>query len=229
MRIMAVFAHPDDEIGCIGTLAKHVRRGDEVMLVWTTRGELASQFGDATHEDVTRIRRQHGAWVADKIGAQHHFFDMGDSRMTGGREEALQLARLYAQFRPNAVITWSEDHPHPDHRMSARVAYDAMTLVRIPKILNEGQPEKLEAWREGIRQYLYYAPACPYPEVLVDTEDTVDLAAEVMTFYHDFYKWAWTPEKYRESRAQIGQLGGVKFAERFNVRAGHLKARAYLD
>ncbi len=226
---MAVFAHPDDEIGCIGTLAKHAARGDEVMLVWTTLGELASQFGDATHEEVTRIRRQHGAWVAGKIGAQHHFFDMGDSRMTGGREEALQLARLYAQFRPSVVITWSEDHPHPDHRQSAKIAYDAMTLVRIPKILNEGQPEKIDAWREGIRQYLYYAPACPYPEVLVDTEDTVDVAQEVMTFYHDFYKWVWTPQKYRESRAQIGQLGGVKFAERFNVRASHTRARGYLD
>ena len=226
---MAVFAHPDDEIGCIGTLAKHVRRGDEVMLVWTTLGELASQFGDATHEEVTRIRCQHGAWVAEKIGAQHHFFDMGDSRMTGGREEALQLARLYARFRPNVVITWSEDHPHPDHRMSAKIAYDAMTLTRIPKILNENQTEKIDAWREGIRQYLYYAPASPYPEVFVNTEDTVDVAQEVMTFYHDFYKWAWTPENYGDSRAQIGQLGSVKFAERFNVRAGHPKAREYLD
>ena len=138
---MAVFAHPDDEIGCIGTLAKHAARGDEVMLVWTTLGELASQFGDASHEEVTRIRREHGAWVAGKIGAQHHFFDMGDSRMTGSRAEGLQLARLYAQFRPNAVITWSDDHPHPDHRMSAKIAYDAITLARIPKIINEpGEP-----------------------------------------------------------------------------------------
>ncbi|MFD1729956.1 PIG-L deacetylase family protein [Deinococcus malanensis] len=137
MRIMAVFAHPDDEIGCIGTLAKHAARGDEVMLVWTTLGELASQFGDQTHEEVTRVRREHGAWVAGKIGALHHFFDMGDSRMTGSRTEALQLARLYAQFRPNAVITWSDDHPHPDHRMTAKIAFDAITLARIPKIINE--------------------------------------------------------------------------------------------
>ena len=117
---VAVFAHPDDEIGCIGTLARHAARGDKVMLVWTTLGELASQFGDASHEEVTRIRREHGAWVAAQIGAEHTFFDMGDSRMTGGRDEALQLARLYASFQPNAVITWSDDHPHPDHRMSGQ-------------------------------------------------------------------------------------------------------------
>ena len=49
MNLMAVFAHPDDELGCVGTLAKHAARGDQVMLVWTTHGELASQFGDAGH------------------------------------------------------------------------------------------------------------------------------------------------------------------------------------
>ncbi|MDB5046419.1 MAG: GlcNAc-PI de-N-acetylase [Deinococcus sp.] len=252
---MAVFAHPDDEIGCMGTLAQHAARGDEVMLVWTTLGELASQFGDASHEEVTRVRREHGAWVAGRIGAQHHFFDMGDSRMTGNRAEALQLARLYARFRPNAVITWSDDHPHPDHRMTAKIAFDAITLARIPKIINEHSmneaggaamppaPDlsgdeavesgedvtRLEAWRDPIRFYQYYAPASPYAEVLTDVSDTIEVAAEVMAFYHDFYKWAWTAEQFREGRAQLGRLAGVKYAERFNLRASHLRARPYLD
>lgn len=248
MRIMAIFAHPDDEIGCMGTLAKHAARGDEVMLVWTTLGELASQFGDASHAEVTKVRREHGAWVAGTIGASHHFFDMGDSRMTGGRNEAIQLARLYAQFRPNAIITWSDDHPHPDHRMTAKIAFDAITLARIPKIVNEAQGmppapdlsgdtaiesgedvQRLEAWRESVRFYQYFAPASPYPEVFVDTSDTVETSEQVMAFYQKFYKWEWTPEKYRAARAQVGQLAGVKFAERFNLRASHLKARDFLD
>lgn len=249
---MAVFAHPDDEIGCIGTLAKHARRGDEVLLVWTTLGELASQFGDTPHEEVRRVRREHGAWVAEKIGAAYHFFDMGDSRMTGERDEALQLARLYATFRPHAVLTWSDDHPHPDHRMTAKIAFDALTLARIPKILNEAGTEaaalspapdlggdaapesgedirRLEAWREPVRFYQYYAPASPYPEVFVDTTETADVAAEVMAFYHAFYKWQWTPEQFRASRAQVGRLCGASDAERFTLRASHLKARQFLD
>lgn len=245
MRIMAVFAHPDDEIGCIGTLAKHARRGDEVLLVWTTLGELASQFGEATHEEVTKVRREHGAWVAEKIGAKYHFFDMGDSRMTGGRAESLQLARLYAEFRPNAVITWSDDHPHPDHRMTAKIAFDAITLARIPKIVNEADAgpmppppnllgeeasgRRFEAWREAIRFYQYYAPASPYPEVFVDTGDTIDVGEEVMSFYQQFYKWPWKPENYRAMRAEVGRMSGVKYAERFNLKVSHLKARDYLD
>lgn len=251
MRIMAVFAHPDDEIGCIGTLSKHAARGDEVMLVWTTLGELASQFGDAPHEEVTRVRQEHGAWVARRIGARHHFFDMGDSRMTGSRTEALQLARLYAHFRPNAVITWSDDHPHPDHRMTAKIAFDAITLARIPKIINESgggaamppapnlsgdeavesgeDVTRLEAWREPVRFYQYYAPASPYPDVFVDTSDTFEASEDVARYYREFYKWNWTAEQFREGRAGLGRLAGVRYAERFNLRASHLRAREYLD
>ncbi len=244
---MAVFAHPDDEIGCMGTLAKHARRGDEVMLVWTTLGELASQFGDATHEEVTRVRREHGAWVAGKIGAQHHFFDMGDSRLTGGRAEALQLARLYTRFQPNAIITWSDDHPHPDHRMTAKIAFDAITLARIPKIVNE-QPSppppgsesgdaalnsgedagRLSAWREPIKFYQYFSAASPYAEVFVDTTDTHEVAADVARYYRDFYKWQWTEEQFQEGRASVGRMAGVKFAEHFTVRQAHTPARDYL-
>ncbi|GGJ63911.1 PIG-L deacetylase family protein [Deinococcus aquiradiocola] len=228
MNVMAVFAHPDDEIGCIGTLARHAARGDKVMLVWTTLGELASQFGDRSHEDVTRTRREHGAWVAEQIGASYRFFDMGDSRMTGSRDEALQLARLYAEFQPNAVITWSDDHPHPDHRVSAKIAYDAVTLARIPKILNEGLAEPLQAWRDPVRIYQYHADASPYPEVFVDITDSIDVAERVMAYYQRFYGWAFTPEAYRQARAQAGTMSGVKYAERFNLKAAHPRAVTHL-
>ncbi|MGI8747942.1 MAG: PIG-L deacetylase family protein [Deinococcus sp.] len=231
MNLMAVLAHPDDEIGCIGTLAKHARRGDRVMLVWTTLGELASQFVDAPRGEVVRVRQGHGAWVAGHIGAEHRFFDMGDSRMTGSREEALHLARLYAEFQPNAVIAWSDDHPHPDHRMSAKIAYDAVTLARIPKIVGEGREasnEPLSAWREPLRFYQYHSVASPHPEVFVDIGETVDLAQGVMSYYQEFYQWAFTPEQYREGRARLGALSGVKYAERFTLRAAHAQAREFL-
>ncbi|MCG3254706.1 MAG: hypothetical protein KAU62_01385 [Candidatus Heimdallarchaeota archaeon] len=31
--ILACVAHPDDEVGCIGTLVNHVEKGDKVVLV----------------------------------------------------------------------------------------------------------------------------------------------------------------------------------------------------
>ena len=244
MRILALFAHPDDEIGCIGTLARHAARGDDVLLVWTTLGELASQFGDAPREEVVRVRQEHGAWVAGRIGAEFRFFDMGDSRLTGGRGEALQIAKLYAEFRPDAVITWDDYHAHPDHRMTAKLAYDAVTLARIPKIVAEpletpsgpaaaegpGLPvsQDLLAHRDPVRLFQYHSPASPYPELHVDIGDTVEVGREVMAYYRAFYKWAWTEDNYLEQRATLGRQAGVKYAERYNIRAPHRAASPYL-
>lgn len=228
MRILAVFAHPDDELGCVGTLAKHARRGDEVMLAWTTHGELASQYVDQSDEEVRCIRREHGAWVAEKLGGESHFFDMGDSRMTGSREEALQLARLYARFRPDVVITWSDDNPHPDHRMTAKITFDAVTLARIPKILNDGGGD-FEPHRERVRFLQYPTMGSPRPFMHVDIGEEIDLSTELFRFYQEFYNWNFSAEQFLASKASFGRESGVKYAEKFQRRSSYAPALSYLN
>ena len=228
INLMAVFAHPDDELGCIGTLAKHAARGDRVMLVWTTHGELASQFGDADHAEVRRVRQEHGAWVAGQIGAEFRFFDMGDSRMTGSRHEGLQLARLYAEFRPDALIGWSDDHAHPDHRMSAKIAYDAITLARIPKIINEELSEKLEPHRKPVAFYQYPSAGSAYPTVHVDVSEYLGVSERVFAYYRDFYGWEAQPEWFKRNLSGRGAESGVPYAEAFQLRRRYIPARAYL-
>ncbi|WP_084474689.1 PIG-L family deacetylase [Deinococcus pimensis] len=49
---MAVFSHPDDECGRAATLAKHARRGDDVLIVWTTHGEMSSKFSGVPLDEV---------------------------------------------------------------------------------------------------------------------------------------------------------------------------------
>lgn len=232
MRLLAVFSHPDDELGCIGTLRKHAQRGDDVTLVWTTHGELASQFVDQSDEEVRRVRREHGDWVAEKVGGAAHFFDMGDSRMTGGRDEGLALARLYAEVKPDVLFTWSDDHPHPDHRATAKIAFDALTLARIPKILNEGLPpgaEPLEPHRQRVRFLQYVSSASPRPVVHVDIGEQIELATEIFTFYQRFYGWEYTPENFLEARALAGRESGVRYAEKFQRRATYAPAVDYLS
>jgi N-acetylglucosamine malate deacetylase 1 len=218
MNILAIFAHPDDEISCLGTLAKHAARGDTIKLVWTTYGELASQFGDAPAAQVRTTREIHGKYVAEKIGASYQFFDMGDSRMQGSRNEALQLAQLYAEFQPDAVITWDDYNRHPDHRATAKIVFDALTFVRIPKILNENQSQKLEAHRKPITFYQYVAPQSHLPLVHVDISTTFDLALHLRDYYAEFYKWAWSSHDFTATRAAWGQASGVKYAERFTIQ-----------
>lgn len=233
MKLLALFAHPDDELGCVGTLRKHAARGDEVLLVWTTYGELASQFAATSEAEVRRIRQKHGESVARKLGATPHFFDLGDSRMTGARHEALELARLYARFKPDAVLTWSDDHPHPDHRNTAKIAFDAVTLARIPKIINEDAApgdaaQRLEPHRKPLRFYQYPSRSIIRPYVHVDISEHIGLVGELFSFYRDFYDWPISTETFLQSRALNGRESGAEYAEKFQLRQDFLPARAYL-
>jgi LmbE family N-acetylglucosaminyl deacetylase len=227
-RILAVFAHPDDELGCIGSLRKHAERGDEVMLVWTTHGELASQFEGASDAYVRSIRQEHGAHIAELIGAAHHFFDFGDSRMTGGRDEALELAHLYARFRPDAIIAWSDDHPHPDHRMSAKIAFDAITLARIPKILAEGQDAPVPPHRQPVRFYQYPSAGSSYPLVHIDISAQIEIVKQAFSFYQAFYRWPFSVAQFEGGLAARGREVGVAYAEAFQLRQRFSPARELL-
>ena len=228
MRILAIFAHPDDELGCVGSLCKHAQRGDEVMLAWTTHGALASQFAGVASDEVRRTRLEHGRWVAEQVGAEHHFFDMGDSYMTGSRDEALQLARLYATWKPDAIITWSDDHPHPDHRMTAKIVFDAITLARIPKIINEGLETVLEPHRQPVKLYQYVSSRILNPLLHVDISEHIDTVTEIFRYYQEFYGWQHSPEQFRQARAMKGREAGVDYAESFQLRQSFLPAYAYL-
>ena len=41
-NVVAIFAHPDDEASVVGTLANHSEKGDNVYVIFLTRGENAS-------------------------------------------------------------------------------------------------------------------------------------------------------------------------------------------
>ena len=64
--------------------------------------------------------------------------------------------------------------------------------------------------------------------VHVDITDQIDLATETVAYYADFYKWDFTPERFREARAQTGREAGVKFAEKFHYRSAYAPALDYL-
>jgi LmbE family N-acetylglucosaminyl deacetylase len=208
VRLLAIFAHPDDEVGTAGTLAKHAHRGDAVKLVWLTRGELASQFGTMAPEEVAAIREGHGREVAQIVGGEYEFLNYPDAGLTGGRDEALAVAKLIAAWKPDVVFTWDYQDVHPDHRATYWAVFSALKLCRIPKLV--GEPH-----RKPVRLLHYHRNDISRPSVYVDISKSLEVAEKVFLLYHDFYKWEFTLENYRANRARLGGEAGVKYAERF--------------
>ena len=160
-RLLAVFAHPDDEsFGCAGIFAAVTERGGRVTLVCATRGEAGeiSPSTSATPETLADVREAELRTAMGHVGvADVRFLDYRDSGMAGTAEndnplafvnapEADVVARLRAiidEVRPHVVVTFGPDgmYGHPDHLMAHRTTTAAVL----------GQPG--DRWRPG---WFYY-------------------------------------------------------------------------
>lgn len=211
------------------------------MIVWTTYGEMSSKFRGVPHAEVKRIREGWARDVAGLIGARYQFLDMGDTRMQGSRDEALQLARLYAEFRPDAIITWDDKGggtftPHPDHRATVKIAYDAIVLARLPKVLMEGQPgdDEPEAHRETVNFYQYAQYGTPdptLPVVHVDVTDTIEVAGQVYGYYAKHMHGSteeFPMERFKIGRAANVHHTGARFTEKYTVKRMYHPTIPYL-
>lgn len=167
VRLLAVFAHPDDEsFGVGGTLAHYARRGARVVLVCATRGE-AGEIADpalATPETLGQVREQELRCAARALGlAEVVFLGYRDSGMAGSPDnehpQALinadadevvsRLVAIIRRERPDVVITFEPNggYGHPDHiaihRHTVAAFHAAGAAGRYPEAGDPWQPARL--------------------------------------------------------------------------------------
>lgn len=125
--VLAIGAHPDDvELGCGGTLAKHVADGDEIHIVI-----MATQPGgadDAARMETARGQAEHAAKV---LGAhQLLMFDGRDQRLDlASRLDLVQwVEKVIGEVHPDVVYT----HHGQDRNLDHRVTHDAVLTACRP-------------------------------------------------------------------------------------------------
>jgi LmbE family N-acetylglucosaminyl deacetylase len=158
-RLLAVFAHPDDEtFGAGGTLALYARRGVEVHLVCATRGEAGEAPPDCEgYASIGEMREAELRCAADILGlAGVHFMGYRDSGMPGSplnaqprafaaaplSETARAVARFIRRLRPQVVITFDPigGYRHPDHIAAHKATVEAFRLAADPAELPGEEP-----------------------------------------------------------------------------------------
>jgi LmbE family N-acetylglucosaminyl deacetylase len=165
-RLLAVFAHPDDEtFGAGGTLALYARRGVEVHVICATRGEVGeAPAGWKGYPTVGAMRESELRCAAQVLGlADVHFLGYRDSGMPGSPdnrhpqalaaaplpETARATARLIRRLRPQVVITFDPigGYRHPDHIAAHRATVEAFLRAADPAYYPEDgeahSPQKL--------------------------------------------------------------------------------------
>ena len=228
LSVVAVFAHPDDEAGVLGTLANHSERGDTVSVVMLTHGENASSL-KGSHEEIARTREGHVSKIEEIIGAKYYFLDIPDSGVTPTIENAKKLACLFKQLKPDIVITWGEYKTlglgHPDHRYTHTIALDALSYARYNNEEDEFPPHRKNV---GFYTPIEGGVEMAGSSIYIDVSKQIDKVERCLDVYEEAYG-EWPVKKYILSEMSLaGMFLGVKYAECFNkVLTG--RASSYLE
>ena len=180
-RVLVVVAHPDDsDFGAAGALAHMSDNGDEVTLLFCTRGEQGG-FDPSLHEQMPMIREAEQKEAAAILG-------IGDVRFLDGYRDGwlhpsydLQrdIVKVIRQVRPDLMIIQSAERrydqiyaSHPDHlaagEASIRAIYPAAeTQFAWPELITE---EGLEPHMVPEFWVMSHADAAH----VVDITDTLD-------------------------------------------------------
>jgi LmbE family N-acetylglucosaminyl deacetylase len=143
--VLAIFAHPDDEILVAATLADAARRGCIVRTVTATRGEqgIPHDFpGDGA--DLGRLRERELRQSGTAIGIRsQELWGFPDGRLDDVGAGALldSVSAAIRRHRPDLVITFDSVAGftgHPDHRCIGEVAVRALRQSGDPVARPEG-------------------------------------------------------------------------------------------
>lgn len=135
-QIMAIWAHPDDEITSAGTLSALTSAGADLTLVYLTAGEAARDTG-YSRDELAKVRREEAKAAAALLGASHvEVLDFPDSGLatTDPAVAKAAIAGLIERFQPGVIISFDEQvgfYGHPDHVQTGR-------WVR--EVVDEGAP-----------------------------------------------------------------------------------------
>jgi LmbE family N-acetylglucosaminyl deacetylase len=125
LKVLAVFAHPDDE-SCLagGTLAQYARAGADITLVTATRGE-AGGCSWCEGEALAATRTRELECAARALGiARIIWLECRDGGLADcpDLERANRLSALMCRLHPNFIFTLPPfaEEQHPDHRAIGR-------------------------------------------------------------------------------------------------------------
>jgi LmbE family N-acetylglucosaminyl deacetylase len=157
LTLMAVHAHPDDEVlGTGGIFARYGDEGVRTVLVTCTGGEQGDgpggiKPGEEGHDEADVRARRLGELreSAAHLGIDHvELLGYRDSGMVGWDanadpdafanvpldDAAARLAALMERYRPQVVVTYDENggYGHPDHIQAHRITMAAAERSSIP-------------------------------------------------------------------------------------------------
>lgn len=225
LDILVLAAHPDDaELGCGGTIAKHVKLGHSVGIIDFTRGELGTRgTPEKRREEAMASAKILGISVRDNLALPDGFFQ-------SDRGSQLTVIRALRKYKPRIVLANAILDRHIDHGKGSELAYDACFLSGLVKIeTRDEEGRNQEPWRpEAVYHYVQSQFIMPDFVVDISSEWETKMKA-IRAFTSQFHDPSSSePETYiskpgflrmLEARAvEYGHAIGADYGEGFTVR-----------
>jgi LmbE family N-acetylglucosaminyl deacetylase len=147
--VLAILAHPDDEIVMAPILSRIVREGGAVTLVFATSGDAGPGVSDmAPGEELAALRENEARCAAFALGLEEPiFWGFGDGTLANEarnteatmRDMAERISGLIAIEEPRVVMTWGPDggYGHADHRMTSNA------VTQVVQAMGDERPDLL--------------------------------------------------------------------------------------
>lgn len=223
LDILAVGVHPDDvELGCGGTLIKHIKQGYKVGILDLTRGELGTR-GSAD------IRTQELTAAAEILGVSvRENTDFADGFFTNDKAHQLAIIEVIRKYQPEILLINATSDRHPDHGRAAKLTADAAFLSGLARVETTANGQAQAAWRPK-NVYNYIQAYRHEPAFVVDITDEMDQKMEsVLAYKSQFYNPdSNEPETFISSQgfmelvkaraSEFGTLAGFQYAEGFTA------------
>jgi N-acetylglucosamine malate deacetylase 1 len=133
LSVVAVNAHPDDEMSCLGTLLKCRDRGDRVTLVAVSRAEKGGGFDPTIpDEEVAAMRQREAERVAEGLGATYVCLGADDGLIRDEPDLRMALVSVLRRVSADVILTAPPVDYSMDHVTTGRIATQAALLSAVP-------------------------------------------------------------------------------------------------
>jgi LmbE family N-acetylglucosaminyl deacetylase len=130
LKVMVFAPHPDDElVGCGGSIAKHVKLGNNVHVVYMTSGDAGNM--KYKKEELASIREAEALRGLNIIGVKNsHFLRSKDGYLEVSPAELIKVVELIRIYKPDIVYLPHADEAHQDHKVTNDLVLKAINKAR---------------------------------------------------------------------------------------------------
>ncbi|KEQ29152.1 GlcNAc-PI de-N-acetylase [Pedobacter antarcticus 4BY] len=162
LDILVLAVHPDDaELGCSGTIMRHIAEGKKVGIVDFTRGELGTRgTAETRDQEAADSAKILGLHARENLRFRDGFFQNDEAHQ-------LEVVKMIRKYQPEIVLSNALHDRHPDHGRAGDLSETSCFLSGLPKVETSLDGIVQEAWRPRL-VFQYIQDRYIKPDIIVD-------------------------------------------------------------